>query len=104
MKKIFVKDLKEGIVFSAPVYIEGNNLLVPAGVAVRKKDITRLNTWGVDWVETDGVPVLIKAKEEKKSPPVAPEKKEAKAPGPAKDPAPKKPKDSSNILSLPEVY
>ena len=54
MKKIAVKDIKEGSIFSEPVYIEGNNLLVPAGVAVKKKDITRLNSWGIDSVQTGG--------------------------------------------------
>jgi HD-GYP domain-containing protein (c-di-GMP phosphodiesterase class II) len=57
MKKIPVNLLKVGLAFSAPVYIEGNNLLVPAGVAIRKKDIERLNSWGVDAVETDGQPI-----------------------------------------------
>jgi len=69
MKKVFVRDLKEGMVFSAPVYIEGNNLLVPAGVAVRKKDIARLNSWGIDAVETDGVPVTILPQSGKKESP-----------------------------------
>jgi hypothetical protein len=55
--KILVKDLKEGDVFSEPVYIEGNNILVPAGVAVRKKDIARLKAWGIEVVETEGDPV-----------------------------------------------
>jgi len=57
MKKIPVKDLKEGLIFSEPVYIDGENILVPAGVAVRKKDIARLNAWGIEAVETEGEPV-----------------------------------------------
>ena len=57
MKKIEVKTLTPGMVFSAPVYIEGNNLLVPAGIAIRKKDIDRLINWGYDVVSTDGEPV-----------------------------------------------
>lgn len=57
MKKLAIKDIEEGTVFSAPVYVEGNNLFVPAGVAVKKKDITRLQSWGVDFVETDGHPI-----------------------------------------------
>ena len=52
--KILVKDLKEGDVFSEPVYIEGNNILVPAGAHVRKKDIARLNAWSIEVVETEG--------------------------------------------------
>ncbi|MDR0622848.1 MAG: DUF3391 domain-containing protein, partial [Treponema sp.] len=54
MKKISVKILQPGLTFSEPVYIEGNNLLVPAGVAIRKKDLERLDTWGIETVETDG--------------------------------------------------
>ena len=57
MKKVAVKDIKEGTVFSDPVYIEGNNLFVPAGVAVRKKDLARLQSWGIESVETDGHPI-----------------------------------------------
>ena len=69
MKKILIGDLKEGAIFSEPVYIEGNNLLVPAGVAVRKKDIIRLKSWGFESVVTNGeiIPaeVIEKAAEEK---------------------------------------
>ena len=57
MKKIEVKTLIPGMVFSAPVYIEGNNLLVPAGIAIRKKDIDHLISWGYDVVSTEGDPV-----------------------------------------------
>jgi HD-GYP domain-containing protein (c-di-GMP phosphodiesterase class II) len=65
MKKVLVKDIKEGTIFSSPVYIEGNNLFVPAGIAVRKKDIARLNSWGIESLETDGEPVTHAAKEKK---------------------------------------
>jgi HD-GYP domain-containing protein (c-di-GMP phosphodiesterase class II) len=68
MKKVAVSMLKTGMTFSEPVYIEGNNLLVPAGVAIRKKDIERLNSWGIEMVQTDGAPV---------SPPPAKDKKAA---------------------------
>jgi HD-GYP domain-containing protein (c-di-GMP phosphodiesterase class II) len=54
MKKITVQSLRAGLAFSQPVYIEGNNLLVPAGIAIRKKDIERLNSWGIENVETEG--------------------------------------------------
>ena len=40
--------------FTEPVYIDGNNLLVPAKVEIRKKDISRLHTWGIEFVETNG--------------------------------------------------
>jgi HD-GYP domain-containing protein (c-di-GMP phosphodiesterase class II) len=54
MKKIPIANLQPGQKFSAPVYIDGNNLLVPAGIAIRKKDIDQLASWGIDTVETDG--------------------------------------------------
>jgi hypothetical protein len=57
MKKIDVKTLTPGMIFSSPVYIEGNNLLVPAGIAIRKKDIEHLISWGYSTVSTDGSPV-----------------------------------------------
>jgi HD-GYP domain-containing protein (c-di-GMP phosphodiesterase class II) len=54
MKKIPITNLRPGLTFSEPVYIEGNSLLVPAGVAIRKKDIERLQSWGIVTVETEG--------------------------------------------------
>jgi len=57
VKKISVDSLKEGLIFTHPVYIEGDNILVPAGAAIRKKDIDRLRSWGIDTVETDGIPI-----------------------------------------------
>jgi HD-GYP domain-containing protein (c-di-GMP phosphodiesterase class II) len=54
MKKVPVTSLRAGQSFTQPVYIEGNNLLVPAGIAIRKKDIDRLNSWGIETVETNG--------------------------------------------------
>ncbi|MDR2471098.1 MAG: HD-GYP domain-containing protein [Treponema sp.] len=67
MKKIEVKTLHPGMIFSDPVYIEGNNLLVPAGIAIRKKDIDHLVKWGYETVLTDGNPVIpdLFGKEEK---------------------------------------
>lgn len=58
MKKIPVSALRAGQVFTEPVYIEGNSLLVPAGIAVRKKDIERLAKWGIDTVSTEGEATL----------------------------------------------
>jgi len=96
MKKILVKDLKEGIVFSEPVYIEGNNLLVPAGVAVRKKDINRLHAWGIESVETNGVALIITSKEDKSR---AHDPKAATTSDRGSSP-----KEPSSIISLSEVY
>lgn len=57
MKKIAVSALREGQIFTEPVYIQDNNLFVPAGIPVKKKDIDRLIKWGIDTVFTDGVAV-----------------------------------------------
>jgi len=57
MKRFEVKNLHPGMIFSAPVYIEGNSLLVPAGIALRKRDIERMVKWGYDTVTTEGDPV-----------------------------------------------
>jgi len=62
MKQIPVKFLRVGLVFTEPVYIEGDNLLVPSGVAIREKDIYRLNSWGIETVETNGRPIIDKNK------------------------------------------
>ncbi|MDR1506987.1 MAG: HD-GYP domain-containing protein [Treponema sp.] len=64
MKKIDVKTLTPGMIFSSPVYIEGNNLLVPAGIAIRKKDIEHLVSWGYNTVSTDGDPVTKKPEQD----------------------------------------
>lgn len=58
MKKIAVDALRAGQSFTEAVYIEGNNVLVPAGIAIRKKDIERLKSWGVESVSTNGEAVV----------------------------------------------
>jgi HD-GYP domain-containing protein (c-di-GMP phosphodiesterase class II) len=55
--KVPVDSLRPGVIYSEPVYIDEENLLVPAGVALRKKDIDRLNSWGIKAVETNGQPM-----------------------------------------------
>ncbi|MDR1428853.1 MAG: HD-GYP domain-containing protein [Spirochaetaceae bacterium] len=88
MKKIPVKSLRAGLSFTEPVYIEGNNILVPAGIAIRKKDLERLTSWGVDSVTTDGQ--MIAAKEQ--------------GPGKDSDEAKKdKEQKSGGLLSLTDV-
>jgi HD-GYP domain-containing protein (c-di-GMP phosphodiesterase class II) len=52
--RIEVSSLRPGVSFTKPVYIEDDNLLVPAGIAVRKRDIQHLTSWGIYTVETDG--------------------------------------------------
>ncbi|MDR3193586.1 MAG: HD-GYP domain-containing protein [Treponema sp.] len=57
MKKIPLTSLKPGMIFSKPVYVDEENmlLLVPADIAIREKDLRQLGSWGVKTVETDGV-------------------------------------------------
>ncbi len=57
MKKIKVSDLKAGMRFSAPVYLDGENLLVPEKIEIKEKDIKRLVRWNIEFVETEGDPV-----------------------------------------------
>jgi HD-GYP domain-containing protein (c-di-GMP phosphodiesterase class II) len=52
--KIPVSALRAGFIFSKPVYIDEKNLLVPAGVEIRAKDIEHLRVWDIETVETDG--------------------------------------------------
>jgi HD-GYP domain-containing protein (c-di-GMP phosphodiesterase class II) len=67
MKKVLVRNLKEGVIFSQPVYIEGSSLFAPAGIAIKQKDIERLVSWGIESVETEGEPVLASPKTEAKN-------------------------------------
>jgi HD-GYP domain-containing protein (c-di-GMP phosphodiesterase class II) len=110
MKKVAVETLKTGMVFSEPVYIEGNNLLVPAGVAIRKKDIERLTSWGIVMVETDGAPISAPPGKDKKAP--VPAQNSGAGSGTAREPAaneaaPPKAQEAakkkSSIISLSEV-
>ena len=61
MKSVAANLLKPGMVFSAPVYIDESNLLVPAGILIRQKDLDKLKAWGIQNVMTDGVPSIGKA-------------------------------------------
>jgi len=54
MNSVETKTLKPGHVFSAPVYTEGEYMLIPANVPLRQKDIDLLVSWGIDDVKTDG--------------------------------------------------
>ncbi|MCL2233244.1 MAG: HD-GYP domain-containing protein [Treponema sp.] len=108
MKKVAVKDIKEGTVFSDPVYIEGNNLFVPAGSAVRKKDLARLNSWGIETVETDGHPIIAFSEAAKTPAPTpAASPPPPKAPAVEKKPPPPKPgpaPEAPSVVSLPEIH
>jgi len=54
MRPIKVQDLRPGMVFDKPVYIEGDNILIPAQVPLKDKDIDRLTRWDIEEVYTDG--------------------------------------------------
>jgi HD-GYP domain-containing protein (c-di-GMP phosphodiesterase class II) len=58
MKNIKTSDLKDGMKFDKPVYMDGENVFVPAGVPIRQKDIDRLARWEIDAVRTDGTIVI----------------------------------------------
>ncbi len=57
MKAIKVKELSPGVIFDKPVYIEGENLLLPANIPLRDKDLERLQRWQIETVYTDGEPL-----------------------------------------------
>jgi len=57
MNLLDTSDLRVGQIFSEPVYSEGNNLLVPAHVPLRQKDIDILTKWNITSVRTMGTVV-----------------------------------------------
>ncbi|GHV89268.1 metal-dependent phosphohydrolase [Spirochaetia bacterium] len=58
MKQLQIKNLCPGMTFTEDVYLDDTNLLVPADIAVRAKDITQLLSWGVETAITDGRMIL----------------------------------------------
>lgn len=54
MKKIPVEELKAGMRFDKPVYIDSSNMLVGANVTIKENDIKRLMKWGISEIETAG--------------------------------------------------
>jgi HD-GYP domain-containing protein (c-di-GMP phosphodiesterase class II) len=54
MRKIQIDKLAADMKFSQDVFIEGKNLLVPAGVAIKQKDLDQLKKWGITQVQTEG--------------------------------------------------
>jgi HD-GYP domain-containing protein (c-di-GMP phosphodiesterase class II) len=57
MRKIRVEELKPGMVFDKAVYIDMNNILVPAMVPMKEEDLSRLINWGIEEIQTAGVVV-----------------------------------------------
>ncbi len=54
MKSLKVSDLKEGTMYSKPVYIDDINILVPERIPLKQKDIDRLVRWEIKEVFTEG--------------------------------------------------
>jgi len=54
MKVVRTADLRDGMRFDKPVFMDGDNVFVPAGIPIRQKDIDRLTRWEIDSVRTDG--------------------------------------------------
>ena len=57
MKIIKTSDLRDGMKFDRPVYMDGENVFVPPGIPIRQKDIDRLLRWEIAEVRTEGSPV-----------------------------------------------
>ncbi|MGO8694063.1 MAG: HD-GYP domain-containing protein [Rectinemataceae bacterium] len=53
-KRIALDQIKAGTRFSDDVFVDDKNLLVPAKIAVKQKDIDALKRWGVSFVLTEG--------------------------------------------------
>ncbi len=54
MRKIPVEELRPGMRFDKPVYIDSSNMLVGANVTIKEADIKRLMKWGIAAIETAG--------------------------------------------------
>ncbi len=105
MAEILVESLKEGQRFTEAVYTDGSNLLVPAGLPIKQKDIARLKSWGIQSVHSAGTAISDRAPtaEEAATPVVEPiensPKVDEKKPKPVKSAKKILPK----VLSLPAV-
>ncbi|MDH5717462.1 MAG: HD domain-containing protein [Spirochaetia bacterium] len=59
MKKVLVNELKAGMAFNMPVYIDKDNILVNAKEPLKQSDIDRLIHWNIKEVETMGIAIDI---------------------------------------------
>jgi HD-GYP domain-containing protein (c-di-GMP phosphodiesterase class II) len=66
-KIIRIENLQPGMVFTAPLYIDDDNILVRANEPIKKTDIEKLLKWGIDFVYTEGELILDQNYVEKKS-------------------------------------
>ncbi|NCN05979.1 MAG: HD-GYP domain-containing protein [Spirochaetales bacterium] len=55
MKTYLLSELKQGMMFTEPVYIDEDTILVPAEVKITEKDLERLKRWKIESVMSDGV-------------------------------------------------
>lgn len=55
MMKILVSDLQEGQVYTEALYIDDENMIVPAHLPIKGRDIKQLQKWGVELLNTEGV-------------------------------------------------
>ena len=53
-KRILLEQMTAGTTFTEDVFIDEQNLLVPAGVPVKQKDLDMLQKWGIAFVFTEG--------------------------------------------------
>ena len=67
MKSIRTSELRDGMMFTKPVYIDADNVFVPTGVPIRQKDIERLQRWDIEEVRTDGAPMTEQQKQAEQS-------------------------------------
>ncbi len=56
-KRLALSDLSAGMKFTEDVLLDEKNLFVPAGIAIRQKDLDMLSAWGVTHVMSSGEPV-----------------------------------------------
>ena len=54
MRKVSVEELKPGMIYDQPIYVDSSNILVGANTAITENDIKKLMTWGVSEIETAG--------------------------------------------------
>lgn len=61
MRSIQVHEIKPGMVFDSPVFIDRENLLVRANEPIKSSDIEKLLKWGISEVHTEGKAVEVQA-------------------------------------------
>ena len=54
MKKILTSELKLGVKFDQPVFIDAYNMLLGAGQAIQQEDLDSLRKWGIQEIKTHG--------------------------------------------------